>query len=490
MSDKLFTFHSTVIGYSHINEETPCQDSSTSYVADDGSFQVIAVGDGHGDPACHRSAKGSEFAVTVAKKCLVEFGKAIAAGDMDFSSPRQRRDCIEQLTNTIISKWNGAIRNDLLENEVNDEDLNEAGIYEAAYREGRRLEYLYGTTLIAALRVSHYLVLIHQGDGRCDVFYNDGTVDQPIPWDSRCKGFITTSMCDEDVFQSIRSTVIDTDERNIVACYIGSDGVEDSYYDDNEETQLGTHRFYMDLSCKLHEIGVEGFPKYLDGFLPEFSRTGSADDISVAGIVDLEAIRGLIDGYKNLIEQYDYKQSLHKRWEETNAKLISMTRKHGLLQQRMIDAEQNLKETTEKKQQLEDKLQQLISKRDRLSKRAEEAKIELEDYRREAQEAKNSVEEKYQVITSAIRLFVDEITAGYSKKETAYSHMLEKTLEYNNQIKELEDLVSQQDRAVEEQKQKLIIAQEEFEQYDKQYNTLSEELNGVQTKINELTSEE
>lgn len=68
--------------------------------------------------------------------------------------------------------------------------------------------------------------------------------------------------------------------------------------------------------------------------------------------------------------------------------------------------------------------------------------------------------------------------------------MLEKTLEYNNQIKELEDLVSQQDRAVEEQKQKLIIAQEEFEQYDKQYNTLSEELNGVQTKINELTAEE
>lgn len=489
MSDKLSTFHNTVIGYRHLNEEIPCQDSSTSYEADDGSFQVIAVGDGHGDPACHRSAKGSEFAVTVAEKCLVEFGKAIVAGDMDFSSPRQRRDCIEQLTNTIISKWNGAIRNDLLENEVNDEDLNEAGLYEAAYLEGRRLEHLYGTTLIAALRVSHYLVLIHQGDGRCDVFYDDGTVDQPIPWDNRCKGSITTSMCDEDVFQSIRSTVIDTDEQKVVACYIGSDGVEDSYYD-NEETQLGTHRFYMDLSCKLHEIGIEDFQKYLDDFLPEFSRTGSADDVSVAGIVDLETITGLIDVYKSLIEKYDYKQSLYKRWEETNAKLISMTRKHGLLQQRMIDAEQSIKDTTEKKQQLEDKLQQFISKKDRLSKRAEAAKTELEDYRREAQEAKNSVEEKYQVITSAIRLFVDEITAGYSKKETAYSHMLEKTLEYNNQIKELEALVCLQDRAVDEQKQKLATAQEEFEQYDKQYNTLSEELTEMQTKINELTFEE
>ena len=86
MSENIFTFHSTVIGYRHINEEIPCQDSSTSYTADDGSFQVIAVGDGHGDPACHRSAEGSAFAVAVAEKCLVEFGKAIAAGDMYFSS--------------------------------------------------------------------------------------------------------------------------------------------------------------------------------------------------------------------------------------------------------------------------------------------------------------------------------------------------------------------------------------------------------------------
>lgn len=489
MSEKIFTFHDTVIGYRHINEEIPCQDSSTSYAADDGSFQVIAVGDGHGDPACHRSANGSEFAVSVAEKCLVEFGKAIVAGDMDFSSPRQRRECIEQLTNTMISKWNGAIRNDLLENEVNDEDLNEAGLYEAAYREGRRLEHLYGTTLIAALKVSHYFVLIHQGDGRCDVFYDDGTVEQPIPWDDRCKGSITTSMCDEDVFQSIRSTVIDTDERNVVACYIGSDGVEDSYYD-NEETQLGTHRFYMDLSCKLCELGADRFPQYLDEFLPEFSRTGSADDVSVAGIVDLEMLTSLIDGFKKSIEQYDYKQSLYKRLEETTAKLISMTRKHGLLKQRVTDAEHDLKDKTEEKQKLEDRLQQLTSKRDRLSKRADAAKTELEDYRREAEEARHSVEERYQVIISAVRLFVDEITTGYSKKETAYSHMLEKILEYNNQINELEETISRQDSAIEEQRQKLTLAQEEFGQYDKQYNALSEELNEVQTKINELSSEE
>ena len=83
MNDNIFTFHKTVIGYRHIQEEIPCQDNSISYNADDGSFQIVAVGDGHGDPACHRSAKGSEFAVTIEEKCLTDFAQAISAGDMD-----------------------------------------------------------------------------------------------------------------------------------------------------------------------------------------------------------------------------------------------------------------------------------------------------------------------------------------------------------------------------------------------------------------------
>lgn len=488
MSGGFFTFHKSVIGYRHINEKIPCQDSSVSYTVDDGSLQIIAVGDGHGDPACHRSAKGSEFAVSIAEKCLKEFGKAIIAGEMDFTSPRRRRECIEQLTNTIILKWNEAIHNDLLENEINDNDLREAGSYEAAYREGSRLEHLFGTTLIAAMKVSNYFILIQQGDGRCDVFYEDGSIEQPIPWDDRCKGSITTSMCDKDVFTSIRSSVIDTGERKVAACYIGSDGVEDSYYD-NEETQFGTHRFYMDLSCKLCELGVEEFVEYLNDFLPEFSRTGSADDISVAGIVDLKLISGLINEYKHSIERYDFRQSLFKRLEEIKAKLISMTRKHSVLKQRFAVAELNLKNKTDTKQQLDDELQKFIYKRNKLSKQVEISKTELEDYRKEAQEAKNSVEDKYQVITSPIRLFMDEITDDYSKRETDYNKMFEKISIYNEKIEKIEKDRSHQNSVIEKAKQNLIEVQEEFERYDQHYNDLSEELKKVQAEINTLTSE-
>ena len=34
MNNNIFTFHKTVIGYRHILEEIPCQDSSSSYNAD------------------------------------------------------------------------------------------------------------------------------------------------------------------------------------------------------------------------------------------------------------------------------------------------------------------------------------------------------------------------------------------------------------------------------------------------------------------------
>ena len=41
MNNNIFTFHKTVIGYRHILEEIPCQDSSSSYNADNENYQTI-----------------------------------------------------------------------------------------------------------------------------------------------------------------------------------------------------------------------------------------------------------------------------------------------------------------------------------------------------------------------------------------------------------------------------------------------------------------
>ncbi len=329
-NSRFFTFHQTVIGYRHMHEGIPCQDCSISYSDKEGAYQIISVADGHGSLACCRSEKGAQYITDIAKACLETFAIGLLKDEIPFSTQRQRRDCTKQLTNTVISKWYAAVKSDLEKNPLTEKELAQAGNYEKDYRRGEYLEHLYGTTLIAALRVLDIFILLQQGDGRCDVFYDDGSVEQPIPWDFRCESHVTTSMCDADATESIRSCILDLKKKKIIACYIGSDGIEDSYYD-NEESQLGTHRFYKGLSCKLNEYGSLKFQKYLERQLREFSRNGSADDISVAGIVDLEEIEKHVLAYKIWIEQYDYRQSLKKSLELTNQKIVSMARKHSIL---------------------------------------------------------------------------------------------------------------------------------------------------------------
>ena len=92
--------------------------------------------------------------------------------------------------------------------------------------------------------------MIQQGDGRCILFDENGDVSQPIPWDNRCESNVTTSMCDNDVFTSIRHKIIDLDQNPISACFVCSDGIEDSFIG-----MEGTYAFFrkecMDIIHKL-----------------------------------------------------------------------------------------------------------------------------------------------------------------------------------------------------------------------------------------------
>lgn len=471
MSENIVTFHKTVRGYRHIQEEIPCQDSSSSYeLNQEDGYQIICVADGHGDPACHRSDKGSKFVTEIAVKCLRDFAEAIISEDMPFGYPRQQVECMEQLTNTIISKWYGAVRNDLLENKVDEEDLQEAGRYEEAYRKGDKLEHLYGTTLIAALKVKDYLILIQQGDGRCDVFYADGTVNQPIPWDQRCKGSTTTSMCDKDVFNSIRRAVIDLSKTDVIACLMGSDGVEDSYFD-NEETQTGTHRFYMELCCKLCEYGLVGFNAYLDEMLPRFSSTGSGDDVSVAGIVTLDKVIQYVDVFAEKVKRYDFEAKLKVDYEEAQSKVISMTRKHGILSSRVTDAQNILDDAQKAKQTCETELYNLKAQRDSYAVKVEQAKAELEEYQQESKTAADQLEGKFRnrSLTTTLQETFEKMTSVFTTKEATYEKMQKKLNEYDERIHTYEETLNSKETTIHELELKLETAKNEFAEYDERY---------------------
>lgn len=335
-----YAFHQSVLGHLHKRKGLECEDRSESEngEGESGQFYIAVVADGHGDTACMRSKDGAQIAARVAREQLSEFAKAALCKEANESIKEQlengrQRDILKTLTDNIVAEWSKEVDKDLKEKPLTEEELNQSGSYADAYRNNDKLRHIYGTTLLAALLLPDYLILLQQGDGRCVVFYKDkeGTPKQPITLDERCHENVTTSMCDEDAPLSLlkHSVVIPLHEKKIMSCWLGCDGVEDSYRNDE-----GIYTFYRKLMCELNEWKENGFEDHLKGYLREFSEIGSGDDISVGGIVDMDCIGDYVPSFALQVEEYGLAEDL----ERLKNKHISMSRKHGLLQKQAEQA--------------------------------------------------------------------------------------------------------------------------------------------------------
>ena len=361
---RMYAFHKTVRGQMHKLRGIPCEDASASFACDDGKKQycIAAVADGHGASACFRSARGAQIAVDVAIECLktcadtwVENFRKFNEADpvsqkMFLQNPYQNPVNLRQLTDTILARWYDRV---MLDYETSPLTPEEKADYPEAGKPGGNIPRIYGTTLIAALWLSSWLILIQQGDGRCDVFYQDGSADQPIPWDARCQANVTTSLCDRDAAVSFRSCIINSREKKPIACFLESDGVEDAYrdtYDDLGETHgsmRGVHTFNKELIGRIiqHPGRYREFEAELEGLLQDFSangqfgRGGSGDDVSVAGIVEEIDNYGYRERYKADVDSYERDEKLF--W--LNDALRSKTRKLGILEQRYAEAKAALR---------------------------------------------------------------------------------------------------------------------------------------------------
>lgn len=499
---KVYTFHETVIGHLHVMNEFPCEDSSASFSAEDGKYHIAVVADGHGSKSCFRSSYGSDVATKVAMECLQQFAEATLASeevedrfykDM-FSNPRYCQMTIRRLTDTIIAGWHDRVLDDYKNNPPTVEEMGESA---AEYEDGKNPAHIYGTTLIAALQLPKCLVLLHQGDGRCNVFYSDGSVDQPIPWDARCEDTATTSLCDEDVADSFRSCVINLEDKPVMACLLGCDGVEDAYRDTYEGLggshvlMGGVHTFYKDLICHLAKMEQVEFENYMKEMLPDFSangrfsRSGSGDDVSVAGIVDLDTILGFVAKYEYDVKYYSLEEELFWKEDELRGK----TRKHGILQKRISDAQVALSEALTKQETLEDVLRKVKAFREELAQSVEKAKQELHEYRKNAQLASENLEErKYPLLPTAVQRFF-EISTGYSQKEADYRKMLKKLLEYDEKIKQGEEEQGSGAENIRELEAKLAEAKSAFDEYDSKYQAIDADRIRIKSELVALQEE-
>ncbi len=326
------TFNITIHGAGHIKAGQPCEDYSIS--TEDALCRIFVAADGHGDSNCPRSSFGSETICRIASEELRSFAVSIEEEnwtDRLFDS-RWKEPLIRQLITSIFGKWTQTVLDDFNRNPLTDEERAGSRSYIARYDQGERIEHVYGTTMIAGLLTGRYLLLLQQGDGRCDVFYEDGHVDQPIPWDDRCFANVTTSLCDTDAIASCRYHVIDLAVYPISACMAGSDGVEDSFFSMDQ-----MHSYYRELLIYASEHGVKGLLKHLNETLPEFSQKGSRDDTTICGFIDLEKVSSLIHVFVRANRETDLQSSL----KLLNDRITSMeSGKMEYLQRQMNNAEQ------------------------------------------------------------------------------------------------------------------------------------------------------
>lgn len=302
------------IGASHIRHNMPCQDFGL--VKETENYKVFAVSDGHGDPSCFRSDRGSRFICETVIGILPSFIESITKENSTYLLYDLDEKTLKQLSTSIIGNWLCKIEEDTMMDPITSEVIlsfesktnKHIGTQIAEdYKHNVRVERAYGCTLIAGILTNDFLFLVHHGDGRCIVVDEDGDVIQPVPWDNRCIGSITTSCCDRDAIDNIRYSIIDLKKHKILACFLSSDGVEDSFASTD-----AMYSYFLDNILYATNNGVEELSNHLADTLPELSELGSSDDITIAGVLDVESCATFVEKFKSFSKRVELEVSLEK----------------------------------------------------------------------------------------------------------------------------------------------------------------------------------
>ena len=317
-------------GESHITTGKVCQDYSYSHVYENGNTIAI-VCDGHGGKRYFRSDVGARIAAEVTERnvqiFLNEVGPALIKGKpfiqeetisgqidkQDFGKQSPVETAFRQLFASIISGWNSKVLEHASENPIKEEektDLEQKWIED--FNNSVSLEKVYGCTLIVYASTPEYWLAFQIGDGKCFAFDNNGQWSEPIPWDERCFLNKTTSICDSSAIDEFRYCY-EGDGTFPIAVILGSDGIDDSF--GAEENQAN---FYVQILKSLTKSGVEDTLHEIETTLPQLSKIGSQDDMSISMVFNLNAVNA---AFPKLVQwQIDNVKSLLAKEDETIAK--------------------------------------------------------------------------------------------------------------------------------------------------------------------------
>jgi len=273
-------------GVSHIEKDIPCQDSADAVLGFNSTIGIACVADGHGGDKYFRSAGGSNFAVNIALRSLMNFyGSLTKKRTVFFDSKTGSEDIrnidmrskLKQLEANIIYEWRNAVMEDLKNNTLTEAEIEICNDCNIQHDD----PVIYGTTLLAALVSDYFWFAIHIGDGLCIVLENEEEIFCPIKEDERLAFGRTTSLCDNDAINNFRESY---GFSMIMGLTAATDGMTDSFEPDK----------YLQFNKELYEK-FSHFPikteTELNDFLPKISERGSRDDISIAGIFRINELK-------------------------------------------------------------------------------------------------------------------------------------------------------------------------------------------------------
>ena len=293
-------------GESHIAAGKVCQDYSYGKVYENGNAIAI-VCDGHGGKRYFRSDIGAKIAAEVTEHKVKTFIEEVGFSLLKYEPFTQHGTISEQITNqdfdktsnierafrqlfgSIIYEWNAEILAHATHNPISElekDGLEERWIKE--FEENINLEKVYGCTLIVYAYTPEFWLAFQIGDGKCFACDSLGNWREPIPWDERCFLNKTTSICDSGAIDEFRYCY-EGNGQSPIAVILGSDGIDDSF--GTEENQAN---FYVQILKSIAKSGLDATLSEIETTLPQLSKIGSQDDMSIAMIFDSDKVSSVI----------------------------------------------------------------------------------------------------------------------------------------------------------------------------------------------------
>lgn len=307
MNNNFFAFSATETGYNHTRINKVCEDASDFY--DDEKMHICVVADGHGSDNYPRTEFGSKFAVDAAIKNVIEFVNTAEKSQV-INDAENNFERMNQLAKSILRSWYESVEEDHNKKPFTEKELEKVSDkYKNRYLseniEERKVEKAYGCTLIIYVITDDYSFGMQIGDGKCVLIDENGQFLEPIPWDDDCQLNVTTSICDDDAIDEFRFYISD---KMPTAVFIGSDGIDDSYA--NEEELYALYRSILKIFI---EHGDEVGKSEIREYLPILTKRGSGDDVSMGLIINQKRAKSISSVFEMQIEVFKLTEELQDK---------------------------------------------------------------------------------------------------------------------------------------------------------------------------------